>query len=156
MFALCNGLAKFQCSISTETVEVYRPHTTVKNARSMKSVSRSKLPFVQQELPFLQMFISFANQNLAVFCVKWPWNRFSFSRNIWCRISSIRNMTCQRGILEYFGKLSNWFYVKNQTISFVSHQIAFNSINLIIWTSICKVESFYIGILSIVNNVPYF
>ena len=27
------------------------------------------------------MFISFANQNLAVFCVKRPWNGFRFSWN---------------------------------------------------------------------------
>ena len=31
----------------------------------------------KQELPFLQMIISFANQNLAVLCVKRPWFRFS-------------------------------------------------------------------------------
>ena len=58
-----------------------RPHTIVKNARNMKSVSQAKLPpyfegifkfwtHEQQELPFLQMFISFGNQNLAVLCRK--------------------------------------------------------------------------------------
>ena len=46
----------------------------------MKSVSQAELPYLegifklwmpeQQELPFLQVFISFANQNLAVLCVK--------------------------------------------------------------------------------------
>ena len=57
-----------------------RPHTTRKNARNMKSVSQTKLPFFegifklwthkQQQLPFLQMFISIACQNIAVLCVK--------------------------------------------------------------------------------------
>ena len=52
----------------------------MKKARNMKSVSQAKLPYFegifklwkheQQELPFLQMFISFAKQNLAVLCVK--------------------------------------------------------------------------------------
>ena len=79
--------------------KTYRPHTTVKNARNMKSVSQAKLPYFkgifklwtheQQELPFLQMFISFANQNLAVLCVKRPWNRFLFFWNLWCCMSSI-------------------------------------------------------------------
>ena len=59
----------------------YRPHTTVKNARNMKSVSQTKLPYLEkifkfwthklEELSFLKMFISFENQYLAVFCVKW-------------------------------------------------------------------------------------
>ena len=50
----------------------YRPHTTRKNSRNMKSVSRGNLPYFegnfklwtqgQQDLPFLQIFISFANQ----------------------------------------------------------------------------------------------
>ena len=50
----------------------YRPHTIVKNLRNMKSVSHAKLPYFagiltfwtqeqQEELSFLQMFISFAN-----------------------------------------------------------------------------------------------
>jgi len=52
----------------------------VKNARNMKSVSQATLTYYegifklstqeQQELLFLQIFISFANQNLAVLCVK--------------------------------------------------------------------------------------
>ena len=58
----------------------YRPHTTVKNARNMKSVAQAKLPYFEeifklwtreeQELPFLQILISISNQDLAVLCVK--------------------------------------------------------------------------------------
>ena len=64
----------FLCECQTDG---HRPHKTVKNAINMKSVSRAKLPFFegifklwtlnQQELLFLQMFISFTNQNQAVF-----------------------------------------------------------------------------------------
>ena len=36
--------------------------------------------------PFLQMFISFASRNLAVLCVKHPWNGFRFSWKFWCCI----------------------------------------------------------------------
>ena len=43
----------------------------------------------QQELPFLKMFISFTNQNLAVLCVKLPWNGFRFPWNFWCCMRSI-------------------------------------------------------------------
>ena len=95
---------------------LYRPRTTVKNARSMKSVSRAKLAYFkgifklwthdqqklpyferifklfthdQQDLPFLQMFISFANKNLAVLCVKLPWNGFRFPWYFWCCRRSI-------------------------------------------------------------------
>ena len=63
-------------------VNHHRPHTTVKNSRNMESFSRAKLPYFewifriwtreQQELPFLQIFITYANQNLAVLCVKRP------------------------------------------------------------------------------------
>ena len=62
----------------------FRPHTTMKNARNIKSIFRAKLPYFegffklwvhdQQKLPFLQMLISFANQNLVVLCVKRPRN----------------------------------------------------------------------------------
>ena len=37
----------------------------------------------QQELPFIQKF-SFAYQNLAVLCVKRPWNEFRFSGRFCC------------------------------------------------------------------------
>ena len=59
-----------------------RPHTAVKNAINMTFLShlQAKLPFFeeifklwtheQQELPFLQTFISFANQNIAVLYMK--------------------------------------------------------------------------------------
>ena len=77
----------------------YRPHTTVKNARNLKSVSQAKPPYFegifklwtheQQELPFLQMFIRFAHQNLTIFCVKRPWNGFRFSWKFWCCMRSI-------------------------------------------------------------------
>ena len=69
----------------------YRPHTIAKNVRNIRSVSRTKLPFKrifslwthdQQQLPFLQIFIGFANQNLAVLCMKRPRNGFCFSWNI--------------------------------------------------------------------------
>ena len=53
----------------------YRPHTTVKNARNVKSVAQAKLPYFEeifklwtrekQELPFLQILISISNQDLA-------------------------------------------------------------------------------------------
>ena len=61
----------------------HRQHTTVKNAINMKSDAQAKLPYFEgivklQELPFLQMFISFAFQNLAVLCVK----RISFFHKI--------------------------------------------------------------------------
>ena len=83
---------------------IYRPHTTVKNARNMKSLSRAKLPYFegifnlwthdQEDLTFLQIFISFANQNIAVLCVKRPWNGFRFSWNFWC---------CMRSYISQFG-----------------------------------------------------
>ena len=92
-FALTKGdLQSIKCTH-------YRPHTTVKNARNMKSVSQAKLPYFegifklwkheQQELPSLQMFISLVNQNLALLCVKRPWNGFRFSWNFWCCMRSI-------------------------------------------------------------------
>ena len=69
----------------------YRPHTTVKNARNIKSVSHAKLPYFegifklwlveQQELPFLQMFISFACQKLR--------DGFRFPWKFWCCMRSI-------------------------------------------------------------------
>ena len=43
----------------------------------------------QQELSLLQMFIRFANQNLAVKCVKRPWNGFHFSLNLWSCMRSV-------------------------------------------------------------------
>ena len=80
----------------------YRTHTIVKNAWNMKSVSQAKLAYFegifklwtheQQELPFRQMSISFSYQNLAVLCVKRPWNGFHFSWKFWC---------CMRSIMAY-------------------------------------------------------
>ena len=59
----------------------------------MKSVSQAKLPYFEgifklwthekQDLPFLQMIIIFEYQNLAVLCVKRPWNKFRFSWNFY-------------------------------------------------------------------------
>ena len=79
-----------------------RLHTTVKNARNRKSVSRGKLPYFegifklwtpdQQDLPFLQMFIIFVKQNLPVLCLKRPWNGFHFSWNFWCCLNSIQKV----------------------------------------------------------------
>ena len=79
----------------------HNPHTTtVKNARYMRSVSRAKLRYFegifklwthdQQLLPFPQMFISFANQNLAVLCVKRSWKGIIFSWNFFCCMWSIK------------------------------------------------------------------
>ena len=70
---------------SNQVLEGNRPQTTVKNARYMISVSQCKLPYFegifklwtheQQELFFLQNFISFAYQNLAVITdFVFPWN----------------------------------------------------------------------------------
>ena len=87
------------CLYCIQGTHSYRPHTKVKNARHRKSVSHTKLPFFegifklwtheQQELPFLQLFISFAYQNLAILCVKWPWNGFRSSWKFWCCMRSI-------------------------------------------------------------------
>ena len=62
-----------------------RHHTTLKNQRNMKSVSRAKMLDCkvniefwkheeQQELTLFQYLIIFASQSLAVLCVKRPWN----------------------------------------------------------------------------------
>ena len=83
IFGMNNG-PFFHPNVSKEV----RPHATVKNTRNMKFVSRGKLPYFkeifklwtlyQQELPILQMFISFENKNLAFSCMKWPWNGIGF------------------------------------------------------------------------------
>ena len=56
-------------SFKIRIVTPCRPHTTVKNARNMKSVSQAKLPYFE-EIFKLQMFISFAYKNLVVVYVK--------------------------------------------------------------------------------------
>ena len=79
----------------------HRPHITVKNARNLKSDSEAKPPYFegifklwtheheQQDLPFLQMFIGFAQQNLKMFCVKRSWSGFRVSWTFWCCMRSI-------------------------------------------------------------------
>ena len=99
---MCGIGPSYVCSVSMRAVQIsilYRPHTTVKNAINMKSVSREKIPHFegifkhwthdQEDLPFLQMFISFASQNLAVLCVKRRWNGFSFFWNFSCCLRSM-------------------------------------------------------------------
>ena len=66
----------------------------MKNARKLKPVSQAKPPYFerifklwtheQQELPYLQIFIMFAQQNLKNFCVTRPWHGFRFSWKFWC------------------------------------------------------------------------
>ena len=111
------GVLRTEVSSSTYIL-TYRPHTTVKNARNMKSVSQAKLSYFeeifklwaheQQELPCFQMLISFANQNLAVLCVKRPWNGFRFSWNIWCCMRSILSADIFVSKLNLFAQNLTW------------------------------------------------
>ena len=99
-----HDIEKLKRLIVAWIINHYRPHTTIKNVRNMKSISQAKLPYFeeifkiwtheQQELPFLQIFTSFAYQNLAVLCVKRPWNEFRFSWKLWCCMRSI----CSKGV----------------------------------------------------------
>ena len=106
------------------SVTNYRPHTTEKNTRNMTCVSQAKLPYFegifqlwmdeQQELAFLQMFISFAYQNLATLCMKRPWNGYRFSWKFWC---CMRSMVTQ--LLDFFCEMKyECFYVSLFSNSF--------------------------------------
>ena len=53
-----------------------------------------------QELPFRQFFINFANQNIAVLCMKRPWNRFRFSWNFWWCMRSMDSMMLYRKVYK--------------------------------------------------------
>ena len=83
---------KFLGNSNTDRVIMLnRPHTTVTNARNLKSVSQAKPPYFDGifklsthehlELPFLQIFIRFAHQSLTISRVKRPWNGFRFPGN---------------------------------------------------------------------------
>ena len=68
----------------------YRPHTTVKNARNMKSVLRAILPYFERDLRHLNTRAARTalSSNLHQF-FKRPWNGFRFSWNFLCCMRSI-------------------------------------------------------------------
>ena len=70
--------------------EIWNPFHR-QNYLTLKGFSNFERTNSKSALPFLQMFITFANQNLAVLYVKRPWNGFRFSGNFWCCMWSINN-----------------------------------------------------------------
>ena len=56
---------------------LFRRELQTMNARAARVILSSNV-----------MFIRFADQNLTIFCVKWPWNGFRFSWKYWCCMRS--------------------------------------------------------------------